>query len=115
LIPETIETRLNQFCQKHNCWPPVVERVALTVDQIRDYRLPTRPTKRDGNTHAKHFEGNSTKLDALPSSVLRNLVRRCIEQHISADQLATLRAAEDSERGILEHWARRLPIGEAAP
>jgi len=63
--------------------------------------LPTRPTKRDGNTHAHKFEGDSVELDALPSSALRELVRNCIERHIDAAALAALRAAEDSERDIL--------------
>jgi len=34
------------------------ERVAVTPEQIREYRLPTRPTKREGNTHAKNFRGS---------------------------------------------------------
>jgi hypothetical protein len=114
LIPETIESRLDQFCEKYDCSPPIIERIALTKQQIREYRLPTRPTKREGNTHAKDFTGRSTELDALPNSVLRDLVRECIERHISTDQLAALRAAEESERGLLEQWARSLPVGEAA-
>jgi hypothetical protein len=36
--------------------------------------------------------------------VLRDLVRDCIERHISASQLAGLRAAEESERELLDAW-----------
>jgi hypothetical protein len=107
LIPRIIEARLNEFCDKHECRRPTIERVALTPEQIRRYRLPTRPTKRDGNSHAKGFKGRSTELDALPPNVLRQLVRNCIERHITADQVAVLRAAEDSERAIIEKFARR--------
>ena len=107
LIPEVIENRLNQFCQKHECYPPVVERIALTPEQIGTYRLPTRPTKREGNNHAKGFKGRSTELDALPPQVLRQLVRDCIEQHISADAVAALRVAEESERTLIEKFAKR--------
>jgi hypothetical protein len=109
MIPETIKSRLNQFCESADCAGPIVERVALTKDQIDEYRLPSRPTKRDGNAHAKDFEGDSTELDALPSSVLRDMVRGCIERHISAGQLAALRTAEDSEREILGRLARSIP------
>jgi hypothetical protein len=98
LIPQTIEKRLYEFCEKYDCQYAVVERIALTEEQIGRYRLPTRPTKREGNRHAKNFEGNSVELDALPSSELRRLVRECIERHISRSQLDVLRAAEDSER-----------------
>jgi hypothetical protein len=107
LIPEMIEPRLFQFCERNDCQPPVVERIALTPEQVRAYRLPTRPTKREGNTHAKGFKGRSTELDALPPDVLRRLVRECIEQHISADQVAALRAAEESERTLIEKFAKR--------
>jgi hypothetical protein len=106
LIPKSIEARLDEFCRKHDCQPPFVERIALTEDQVQHYRLPTRPTNRDGNTHANNFDGDSVELDALPSSELRNLVRECIERHISEQQLDVLRSAEKSERLILKQLAR---------
>ena len=80
---------------------PVVERIALTEEQIEEHELPSRPTKRDSNPHAKDFEGDSVELDALPSAVLRELVTECISQHISDQELETLRAAEESEREVL--------------
>ena len=109
LIPKSIQRRLDEFCDTHDCLPTTVERVALTKHQIERYRLPTRPTKRDGNTHAKDFVGNSVELDALPSSALRDLVRECIELHIDARKLEALRAAEESEREILYRMAEELP------
>jgi hypothetical protein len=59
LIPQTIERRLDQMCERLDCPAPIVERVALTEEQIEEYSLPTRPTKRDGNRHAHGFEGDS--------------------------------------------------------
>jgi hypothetical protein len=113
LIPKAIETRLNEFCEQYDCASPTVERIALTPAQIRRYRLPTRPTKRAGNPHAKQFTGDSTELDALPPNVLRDLVRKCIERHISAAQVETLRAAEESERSIIETLANRAADSDA--
>jgi hypothetical protein len=112
LIPKTIEHRLYQLCEKFDCQPPIIERVALTEEQIAEFDLPTRPTKREGNQHAKQFEGDSVELDALPASELRDLVCGCIEQHISQKALRTLRVAEESERELLEAWADR--VDEAA-
>jgi hypothetical protein len=106
LIPQIIESRLNEFCEQADCQAPIVERIALTPEQVRSYRLPTRPTKREGNTHAKDFKGRSTELDALPPQVLRDLVRDCIEQHISSAQVEALRAAEESERALIEQFAQ---------
>jgi hypothetical protein len=107
LIPQTVERRLNQLCEKFDCPAPIVERVALTEEQIAKYRLPTRPTKRDGNRHANGFDGDSTELDALPPNVLRSMVSECIERHISQDELEALRAAEESERVLISKWAEQ--------
>jgi hypothetical protein len=114
LIPKTIENRLDQFCEMLDCPPPVIERVALTEQQIEEFDLPTRPTKREGNRHANAFEGDSVELDALPASELRSMVREVIERHISPRDLEVLRVAEDSERELLEAWAGRVE-DEAAP
>jgi hypothetical protein len=108
LIPKTIRYRLYQLCEQLGCQPPIIERVALTEQQIVAFNLPTRPTKREGNRHAQKFEGNSVELDALPSRQLRSMVRKVIERHISKHDLEILRAAEDSERELLEAWADRV-------
>ena len=113
LIPEVIESRMRWFCERSDCTMPTVERYALTLEQIEQYRLPTRPTKRDGNSHAINFDGESVELDALPSQVLRELVIDCIELHISSDAVDVLRAAEESERALLTRWAKRA--SKAAP
>jgi hypothetical protein len=115
LIPQIIDRRLNELCEKFDCSRPIVKRIALTEEQIEYFNLPTRPTKRDGNRHADKFEGDSVELDALPPDELRYLVRACVEQHISPTELAVLRAAEESERELLEMWADRVETDGAAP
>jgi hypothetical protein len=101
LIPQTIERRLNVMCEVLDCPAPTVMRIALTEAQIRRYRLPTRPTKRDGNNHAADFVGDSVELDALPPRVLREMVATVIERHVSPADTMALRQAEDSERELL--------------
>jgi hypothetical protein len=101
LIPQTIERRLREMCERLDCPAPQVKRVALTKQQIERYQLPTRPTKRAGNRHAAGFVGRSVELDAMPPRVLRDLVRKVIEKHISPAAIVALRKAEDSERALL--------------
>jgi hypothetical protein len=101
LIPRSIERRLGEMCERLDCAPPIVERVALTEAHIAEFNLPTRPTKREGNRHAGGFEGESVELDALPPRILRDMVREVIGQHITPRVLRTLRVTEDSEREIL--------------
>jgi hypothetical protein len=108
LIAQSLERRLNQMCGRFDCQPPIIERVALTEDHIAEFNLPTRPTKRDGNPHAGSFEGDSVELDALPPSVLREMVREVIERHITPQALEVLRAAEESEREIISGFAGRV-------
>jgi hypothetical protein len=105
LIPQSIERRLEEMCERLSCDPPVVERVALTKQHIAEHNLPTRPTKRDGNSHANGFEGDSVELDALPPHTLRDMVREVIERHITPRMLNTLRVAEESERDFLRSVA----------
>jgi hypothetical protein len=110
LIPRTIQDRLTEFSQAGTF---TVEQLALTPEQIARHDLPYRPTKRTGNRHAKGFEGESVELDALHPSVLKDIVRRAVAQHIPDHQLATLRAAERSEREALRAWAQAVEGGAA--
>jgi hypothetical protein len=77
------------------------ERIAVTEQQIVDMKLPTRPTKREGNSHARGFVGDSVDLDAMPPAELRALVRECIERHVPPGYMDSLKVAEKSEREIV--------------
>jgi hypothetical protein len=81
------------------------ERPAVTREQVEQWHLPTRPTKKT-DTRAKKFgSATSVELDAIPAHRLRALVRDSIERHVDQDQLALLRVAEQSERELLTRWA----------
>ncbi|MEM7024353.1 MAG: hypothetical protein AAF637_17500 [Pseudomonadota bacterium] len=93
----------------------IFDRVAVTEQQIFTLALPSRPTKRAGNSHAKHWPDGrpSVELDAITPSDLRQLVRTCIERHIDDHRLRTLRLVEDEERSQLQALAaagRRFPV-----
>ena len=106
-IPRKVEARLRQFAPEAEI---NFSRLAVTPDQIKTLKLPTRPTKAT-DTRARNFAGGSVEVDAIPSAVLRELVRNAIERHIDRRELAVLRTAEESEREILQSMASR--IGEA--
>jgi len=76
------------------------ERVAVTEEQIEQYGLQTRPTKRT-DSRSKSFVGESVEVDAIPPSILRTLAEGRISTHVDAGQLAALEAAEESERRSL--------------
>jgi hypothetical protein len=85
------------------------ERVAVTEEQIAEWNLPTRPTKTEGNRHAKNFDGDSVELDAIPVDELHDLVEDVISRHVDFQQLKVLRAAEESERQLLLGLAGPAP------
>lgn len=83
------------------------ELVAVTPAQIKEWKLPTRPTKKS-DTRAKTFKGESVEVDAIPPTKLRELVGRCIEQHIDGDRLERMQAVEEAERDTLQGIIDRL-------
>jgi hypothetical protein len=80
------------------------KKVAVTPGQIEAWELPSRPTKASDSRSATWRGGDSVELDAIRPDMLRQLVRRCIEQHVDEHQLSTLRVAEESERELLKNW-----------
>lgn len=80
------------------------ERLAITPEQITLHGLPTRPTKQSDSRAAK-FDGDSVEVDAMPSPVLRTLVREAIEQWIDPDALRLTKSVEASEREVLHRIA----------
>ncbi|MEO8391503.1 MAG: hypothetical protein ABI700_00785 [Chloroflexota bacterium] len=76
---------------------------AVTQQQVVDMNLPTRPTKKT-DTRAKHWtSGDSVELDAIEPAMLRDMVRKVIEQHIDQDTLQMTRQIETEERArVLE-------------
>lgn len=77
----------------------VFERLAVTPEQITEWTLPTRPTKRS-DPRANGFAGGSVEVDAIPANTLRNLVEQAIAQHVDREQLRLTRIYERSEREI---------------
>jgi hypothetical protein len=58
------------------------ERLAVTLEQIRDWDLPTRPTK-TSDSRARGFGDISVELDAIPPDRLRDLVDEAISRHLN--------------------------------
>ena len=88
-------------------WHADFERVAVTEEQIEEWDLPTRPTKKS-DTRSKNFNGCSVELDAIPARQLRGLAEMSIEQHVNWRALKVLQTAEAEERRVLEGIAATL-------
>jgi hypothetical protein len=103
-----ITTQIGKGLWHHAPDAEIFDRFAVTPEQMAAWSLPTRPTKREGSTHAHRFVGDSVELDAITAPQMRTLVRDCIALHVDRHQLAILGAAEQSERALLLRWAKRI-------
>ena len=103
---EKIEATISELALNADIY---FERLAVTQEQIADFALPLRPTKRS-DSRARAFEAQfgagSVELDAIHPDTLRSIVREAIERHLPHRQLEVLKVAERSERELLTHWAR---------
>ena len=95
-IPRSIESTL-----RHKEFAPDADfeiiEVAVTEQQITDWELPSRPTKKS-DSRSKNFVGESVELDAIEPAQLRRLVRNCIESVIDPFELESLKKIEKAER-----------------
>jgi hypothetical protein len=79
-------------------------------EQIVEWDLPTRPTKKT-DSRSKSFEGESVEVDAIEPARLRQIVRECVERHVDCRALAVLKAAEWSERELFTRLIEQLGDG----
>lgn len=100
-IPRVVEEGIREMAPDAEVY---FERIAVTPRQIREYELPTRPTKTT-DTRSNTFEGRSVEVDAIPSSELRHIVARAIVQHLDIDELGRLETIEQAERETLDNLA----------
>jgi hypothetical protein len=103
-IPRFVEKELRSRAPKVDI---TFKLLAVTVDQIEQFGLPTRPTKKT-DSRSKNFEGESVEVDAIPPDVLRTLVHNSIVQHIDAEALELLERTEDAERETLDNLLQGL-------
>jgi hypothetical protein len=84
----------------------VVERIAVTPDQIRLFGLPTRKTKMTDSRARKFVDlygDTSAELDAIRPDLLRQLVSDAIEPLANRHEIEEMKLIEASERrGIMD-------------
>ena len=94
LIDKSIEKELRKHLD-----PDVVlnfRRLAITEDQIEQYDLPTKPRKKTDKRVQQIKE--TVEAEAMPSHLMRQLLRDAVESFLPAGALEVAKVAEESER-----------------
>lgn len=82
-----------------------VQKVALTMEQIRQYNPPPNPVKRSdsrANSYIAEHGEHSWELDALPPNVLVQLLRVNIEDNMDMDAYEKVIQQEEKDKRKLE-------------
>ncbi|MBQ0902679.1 hypothetical protein [Micromonospora sp. U21] len=101
------------FTARTDCWQEV-RRVALSAEQVRQYRLPPNPGKaedsRAGAFVARHGELVQVELDALDPADLRQLFTAAIAEFWDTSAYESAIAREAADRAALarvaEGWSQ---------
>jgi hypothetical protein len=83
----------------------VFEELAVTLEQIREWNLPTRPPKRLSGADKAWPHDFACELDAVPPDDMRALVEAAINRHLPQDQLQLMKIVEEDERKLLHMFA----------
>jgi hypothetical protein len=91
-----------------------VRRIALNMDQVRQYNLPPNFAKesdtRFGGYVAQFGTSECWELDALDPTVIANLIRTEIESLINQDSWQEAMSGEEESRELLgrvsENWTK---------
>ena len=88
-----------------------VERIALTMEQIREYSLPSNTVKKTDSRSAKYIKkyGNkSWELDALNPEILTNLLVSSILAYLDEGKYREMQRQEKAEKTRLQDIVDRL-------
>ena len=99
-----IERDLSERLERYGAKSFTVQRIALTADQIKKYRLPPMPVKRSdarADSFLEEHGDRAVELDALDPNLLQTTVRKAIVKNINMRKWnARVRKTEELQRWI---------------
>lgn len=100
-----IEERLAGFCEHHGFPGPLVQRIALNMEQVREYNPPPNPTKFTDCRSPKYIAlhgHESWELDALSPKVISDLIAKHILVNMEEEKYDEQSARQDAARAELK-------------
>lgn len=90
-----------------------VKKIALTQDQIDEYRPPPNPAKRTDPRAAEFIAKNgdtSYEVDALPPDVLQSVIREALDRVIDREMYDAVIAREEDGKKKLIKAAEKIEV-----
>jgi hypothetical protein len=81
-----------------------VEKVGLTIAQVKQYNPPPNPAKITDSRAAAYIEKfghHSWEVDALPPQVLTTLIRAAFRKHIDKSKMDEIKKREETDKELL--------------
>lgn len=108
-----IEERISMFLSHHGFsdWDFGIQRVALEMSQIRKYNPPPNPAKLTDSRCGKYiaqYGYSSWELDALEPSVLEDIIKRAVLEHLDLSLYWEMKQKETETKEKLEKYAREF-------
>ena len=88
-----------------------VQRIALNLDQVLEYRPPENPAKTTDSRYASYaakFGESSWELDALEPSTLAKLAEEAILNHLDLEAFEEVEEYEEKHKGMIRTAASML-------
>jgi len=107
---ETEEDYLDRIRNDYPGTPLEVNRVALNMNQIRQYNPPPNPAKLTDSRATAYIDEHgdeSWELDALDPDVLIDLVETNIQDYLDLDQWHEMETQQEREREVLQEASSR--------
>jgi hypothetical protein len=82
-------------------------RVALTIDQVDEYDIPTAPPKPSDSRSAR-WEGETAQAEAMPPSLLAEVVERAISERVDSAIMQEVLDREEEHKEKLSEWLESL-------
>lgn len=93
------------MASRYQHYLPPFQILGVTPQQVKAWKLPTRPNKSTDSRSANFAHASSVELDAIPPKTLRKLVVDAINVHMPAAALAVHEAQMESTREFLRSLA----------
>jgi len=104
-----IQDNFKRQCEELGLTFNKFERRALTLDLIREYKLPGVPAKTTDTRSKSWTGGDVVELDALEPNVLKELIKDCIKENFNEELYNIIRKIEKiHQRRAKKRYAKKL-------